>query len=128
MPAEPDVVERERAKAELGHKDGSRGIQPLDDGTIFCGNAIAVRLGTVSGGNAGGVEEILCSLRNSVERAAIFACCDFRVGLTRLFQRMLAGQGDDAAELWIELFQAVKINLRQALRGDLAAFNPAREL
>ena len=86
LATEPDVVEGERAEAELGEQDGAGGVQALDDGGVFCGNAIAKRLGAIGGGDSGGVEKIFSAPGNSVQRAAIFSCGDFGVGLFGLWK------------------------------------------
>ena len=81
LAAEPDVVERQRAEAELGDEHGARVVEALDDGGILIGDAVAERLGAVGGGDAGGVEKVFRAPGNSVQRAAIFSGGDFLVGL-----------------------------------------------
>ena len=95
---------------------------------FFRGNAVAIGLCAIGGGNARGVEQVLSAPWNAVQRAAIVACCDFRVGLACLLKRVVARQGDDAAELRIESFEAVQVNLGQPFGGELAALDPARKL
>src|SRR6185437_14585649 len=41
---------------------------------------------------------------------------------------VIGGEGDDAAERWIEALEAVEIDLREARGGDVALFDPAGEL
>jgi len=55
-----------------------------------------------------------------VEHAAILARGDFGVGLRRLAQGALFGQGDDAVEQGIIFFQPLDVKERQPGRGDLA--------
>ena len=50
------------------------------------------------------------------------------VGLLRLLQRQVARQRDDAMQLGIELLQPLQIDLGEALGGQLAGLDPAREL
>ena len=128
MSAEPNVVERESAEAELREENGAGGVEALDDGGVFLGNAIAERLRAIGGGNAGGVEKILAAPGNAVKRTAIFSGGDFCVGLFGLGEGEIAGEGDDAAELGIELLDAAQIDVREALGGEFALFDPAREL
>ena len=111
LPAEPDVVEGERAEAELGDQHGAGVVQALHDGGVFVGNAVAEGLGAVGGGDAGGVEQVLAAPGNAVQRAAIFSGGDFLVGLLRLCESEIAGEGDDAAQLGIELLDAVEIDV-----------------
>src|SRR5262249_48128219 len=55
LAAEPDIVEREGAEAEFRDHHRACGVEALDDGGIFFGNAVAERFGAVSGGDSGGV-------------------------------------------------------------------------
>src|ERR1051325_2279273 len=51
LTAKPNVVERERAEAELGDKYGTGAMEALDDGGILRGDAITERLGAVGCGD-----------------------------------------------------------------------------
>jgi len=103
-------------------------MEALDDGGIVLGNAVAERLGSVRGWNSGGVEKILAAPGDAVKRAAVLAGSDFFVGLFRLCEREIARESNDAAELGIELLDAAQVDLREALGGEFALFDPAREL
>ena len=87
LTAKPDVVERERAHAELGDQHRAGLVETLDHRGILLGDAVAERLSAVSRGNARGVEEIFCAPGNAVQRAAIVAGGDFRVGAAGLLER-----------------------------------------
>src|SRR5437762_386166 len=128
LTAKPNVVERERAEAELGDKNGAGVVETLDDGGVLRGDAIAERLRTVSGGDAGGVEKILAAPGDALERAAVFSSGDFGVGFFGLRKSKIAREGDDAAEFRIELLDAIEINVREALGREFALLDPAREL
>src|SRR6266404_9621601 len=73
LSAKPNIVEGERAEAELGDEHGARGVQALDDGRVVFRNAIAERLGAVGGADSGGVQKILAAPGDAVKRAAIFS-------------------------------------------------------
>ena len=92
------------------------------------GDAIAERLRAIGGRDAGGIEKILGAPRNAVQRPAILAGRDFRVGLFGLLERQVASQRDHAAQLGIELLQPLEIDLSQPLGGKLALLDPARKL
>ena len=82
LPAEPDVVERQRSQAELGHQHRSRFMQTLHDDGIFFGHAIAERLCAIGRSNSRRVEQILAAPRDAVQRSAIFARGNFFVRLS----------------------------------------------
>ncbi len=80
----------------------------------FCGHAIAIRLRAVGGGNAGGIEQVLRAPWNAVQRTTIFARGNLLVGLPRLLEGVVARERDDAAQLGIEAFEAMQIDLPSA--------------
>ena len=102
LAAEPNVVERQRAEAQLGNQHGSRVVQALHNYGILRGHAVAIWLGAVGGGNAGGVQQILGAPRYAMQWAAIVSGGNLAVGLLGLRQRQIAGERDDAAQLGIE--------------------------
>ena len=128
LPAEPNVVEGQSAEAEFGEKHGAGGVEAFYNGGVFFRNAIAEWFSAVGSGDVGGVEKILAAPGDAVKRAAIFTSGDFCVGLSGLGEREIAGEGDDAAELGIELLDAAQIDLCEALGGEFALFDPAGEL
>ena len=115
LSAKPNVVEGERAETELREEHGACGVKALHDGGVFFRNAIAERLGAVSSGDSGGVQKILAAPRDAVKRTAVFAGGDFFVGLLCLGEREIARERDDAAQLGIELLDALQIDLGEAL-------------
>ncbi len=127
LAAEPNVVQRQRAKAEFCEEHGAGVMQALDDGSVGGRNAIAEWFGAVGRANAGGIKQIFAAPRNAVERAAIFSGSDFGVCLLRLREGEVFCQRDDATELGIETLDSFPINLCQALGRKLARFDPAGE-
>ena len=109
LAAEPDIVERQRAQAQLRHQHRARIVQPLHHRGVLRGNAVAERLGAIGCRNAGGIHQVLRAPRNPVERAAILAGGDLLVGLPGLRQRQVAGQRDDAAQLGVEALQSFEV-------------------
>src|ERR1700751_6078758 len=77
LSAKPDVVERERAEAQLGDEHSAGGVKALYHSGVFAGDAIAERLGAVGGGDAGGIEQVFSSPGNAMQGAAIFSGGDF---------------------------------------------------
>ena len=65
-------------------------LQPAHDGGVCGRDAVPERLRAVRRRDAGGVEQILDAVRDAVQRAAILARGDFRVGLFRLRERRVA--------------------------------------
>ena len=55
-----------------------------------------------------------------MERTAIMAGGDLVVGLLGLCERVIVGEGDDAAECGVEALEAVEIDGGEALGGELA--------
>jgi hypothetical protein len=103
-------------------------VEALHNGGVVLGNAVAERLGAIRGGNASRVEKILGAPGDAVKRAAVFASGDFCVGLLRLGEGEIAREGDDAAKLGIELLDAAKVDLSEALGSEFALLDPTREL
>ena len=103
-------------------------MKTLNDGGVLRGDAIAERFGAVSGGDPGRVKKIFAAPGNAVERAAICSSGDFRVGFFRLREGEIARESDDAAELRVELFDAIKIDMREALGSESALLDPSRKL
>jgi hypothetical protein len=101
-------------------------MQTLHDDCSLRRHAIAIRFGAVGGGNAGGVQKILRAPRYAMQRAAIVSGGNLAVGLLGLRQSQVAGERDNAVQLGIEALQAVQIRAREALRRELARFDPAR--
>src|SRR6266704_1705071 len=90
--------------------------------------AVAEWLGAIVCRNSGSVEEILAAPGNAVKRPAVLAGGDFFVGPLRLREGEIARESDDAAQLRIELLDAAQVDLREALGGEFALLDPAREL
>ena len=128
LTAEPDVVQRQRAQAQLGHQHCARCIEPCCHGRVFLGYAIPVRLRAVGRRNPRRIKQVLRAPRNAVQRPAIMSCGNLCIGLPRLLERVLPRQRNHAVQLLVESLQAVEVNLRQPHGCDLPALNPARKL
>ena len=87
LPAEPDVVERQRAQAQFRDQDGAGVVEAPDDRGVGGRHAVPVRLRTIRRGDAGRVEQILDAIRDAMQRPAIASSGDFRVGFLRLRER-----------------------------------------
>jgi hypothetical protein len=72
LSAKPDVVQRQRAQAELGNQHRASIVQPRSHRGIFAGNAIAIWLGAVGRRNAGRIEQVFRAPGNAMQRSAIF--------------------------------------------------------
>jgi collagen type III alpha len=128
LAAEPDVVEGEGAEGELGDEDCASLIEAVDDGGVGGWDAVAEGLGAIGGGNAGGVEEVFGAPGDAVEGTAVVASGHFLIGAAGLLEGVVGGEGDDAVEPGVEAAEAVEVDLREALGGELAALDPAGEL
>ena len=128
LAAEPDVIERERAKAELCDQDRASVLQAFHHRGVGGRHAIPEWLGAPCGRDVGGVEQILHAKRNAVQRAAVLALRDLGVGLFCLGQGNVARERDDAMELLVELGDSCQVDICQALGAQLAMLDPAREL
>ncbi len=84
--------------------------------------------GAVGGGDVGGVEEVFCSPWDAVEGASVVASGDFSVGGFGLCECVVAGEGDDAVDLGIELLDALEVDVSEAGAGEFAGLDPAGEL
>ena len=128
LAAEPDVVQCERAEAELRDQHRAGVVETPHDRRIILRHAIAKRLGAPRRRDAGGVEQILHAVRNAVQWAAILACRDLGVGLLRLREREVLRQRDDAAQLAVVLRDAVEIDVGEPRRRELLLLDPSREM
>src|SRR5882757_10107989 len=99
-------------------------MKALRNSSIFFRDPVAIRLRPVSGGNAGGIEQVFCTPRDSMQRAAILASGDLLVCFFRLSQRQFAGERDHTMQLAVSLLQSLEIDLRQPLGGQLATLDP----
>jgi len=85
-------------------------------------------LGTVGGGDVGGVEEVFCAPGDAVEWAAVVSGGDFGIGCFGLCEGVVAGEGDDAVDLGIEALDAGEVDLGEAGAGEFAGLDPAGEM
>ena len=115
-------------KTQLGNQHRTRIVQPLNNDCVGGGNAIAKGLGAIGRGNACRVQKVFSAPWDAVQRPPIFPSGDFLIGSFGLSKRQVAGEGNDAAQLGIELLQPGKINLSKPLWTELALLNPKREL
>src|SRR5262249_3446178 len=127
LPAEPDIVERQRAEAKLGDKNGAGVVKALDDSGILGGDAAAKRLSAVRGRDAGCIEKIFSAPGYAVERAAVFSGGDFGVGLFSLREGEIAGESDDAAKFRVKLGDAIEVDMSEALGSELSLLDPTRK-
>ncbi len=127
LPAEPDVVQRESAQAELGQKDGSGVVEPLDDDGVGVRDPVPEGLGAPGRLDPLRVEEVLRSPRNSVERAAVLSRFDLRVRAAGLRQRQVFRQRDDALQLRIEPLDPLEVDPCQPLGAQGPSLDPARQ-
>src|SRR5580693_8351501 len=95
---------------------------------VRSGYAVSKRLGSISGGDAGSVQQIFAAPWDAVQRAAIFARRDFSIGLLRLRQRQVARQSDDAMQLRVKSLESLQIDVSKSLGSKLSSLNPSREL
>src|SRR5262245_11422454 len=103
-------------------------MEALDYRRILARYAVAVGLGAVSRRDTCGIEEIFGSPGNSVQRTAVSAGGDLTVGLPRLSQGELFGEGDDAAQSLVVVGDARQINSRQLLGSQPTRPQPLRQL
>ena len=127
LAAEPDVVERERAQAQLGDEDGAGLVQSANDRGVGSRHAVPEWLRSVGRRDARRVEQVLDAVRNAVKRATILPRRNFRVRLLRLRERHVLRERDDAAELRIELLDPAQVDVRQPLGGERLLLDPARQ-
>src|SRR5712692_3327103 len=103
-------------------------METLYDHRVLRRHAISERFCSVSGGDSGSVEKILCAPRDAMQRPAVFACSDLLIGLFGLRERQLARERDDAVQLLIELLQTLQVNAGEPPRSKLSLLDPARQL
>ncbi len=128
LPAEPDVVERQRAQTQLGDQHRARLVQAMHHRRVARRHAMPERLGAVGRRNASRVEQILHAERNAVQRPAIPSRGDFGVGLPGARERDVRRLRDDAAEPGVESIDPIEIDAGEAFGGQRLLLDPAREL
>lgn len=82
LAAEPNVVERQCAEAQLRDEHRACLIQTPDHGGVLGGHAVSEGLGAVGGSNTGGVEKVLAAPGDPVQGSAVFAGGDLLVRLS----------------------------------------------
>ena len=100
-------------------------METLDNHSIHPGYAVPEGFRTVGGWDSGSVEEILGTPWDAMKRPTVFSGSDFRVGPLGLCERELVCEGDDTAQLGIELSESLQIELGEAFRRELSLLNPA---
>jgi hypothetical protein len=91
-------------------------------------HAVAIEFGAPGGGDAFRVEQVLHAVGNAVQRSAVAAGGDLAVGLARLRQRVLGRQRDHARRRGRRRRDARQVDAGQALGGQRARLDPARQL
>ena len=124
LTAEPDIVEGECAKTELGDEHGTSVVKALDHDGVLRWDAVPERLCAVGGGNSRSVQQIFGAPGDAVKRAPVLASGDFGVGLFRQREREITRKGDDRAKFGIELFDPIEIDMRKALGSKFALLDP----
>ena len=71
--------------------------------------------------------KILPAPRDAMQRTAVVSGGDLAIGLLGLRKGQVPGERDDAVQLGIEALQAIQIQAREALRCELARFDPSRQ-
>src|ERR1700734_3012424 len=100
-------------------------MQSLHYDRIFLRDAILKRFRAVGCANPGGIEKILRSPGNAVQRSAVVAGSDLLVSFLGLCERQLTRQCNDAVQLRIEFLEPFPINTREPARRELSLFDPA---
>ena len=129
LAAEPDVVERECADAELGDEDGAGVVEAFDDGGVGGGDAIAEGLGAVGGGDVRRCRRGLLRPRgcrgggrdNGRRRfpcRLALACARARSRVRVMTQWSLGSKR----------CEAIEVDVGEAFGGELAGFDPAGEM
>src|SRR6266849_4989070 len=98
---------------ELRDENSPSLFQAFDHSGISVDDAIPERRSTPRGRITTLRNEVLCSPRDSVQRAAVTTRRDFLIGFSCLFECQSFGNGDRAFEHWVEFLQPVKIELGQ---------------
>ena len=128
LAAIPDVAIGERADTGLAqqHRTGCR--QAADDLGIRLRNAIGERLGTPAGGDAGGIQDVLGAVWDAVQRTEPGTRSEQVVRPPRLRERQRVRHRREAAQRRITPPDAVKIDLREPHRTELAAGDPCGQV
>src|SRR6185312_6010702 len=87
--AKPFVALRQRAQSEFGDKDRAGSVEPFDHGGVFINLLVFKSSCAPRGAISLNRQQVLCSPRQSMQRAAVLACRNFTVGLFGLRQRAL---------------------------------------
>ena len=128
LPAEPDVVERERAEAELRDQHRARLVQPArrrrrPSSARGCGTARRRRSSAMPAVSSRSLapQGMPCSgpryLPAAISASARRACGE----------REVAGERDDAPELRVEALEPLEVDAREPLGRQLARLDPARQ-
>jgi hypothetical protein len=99
--------------------DADGGVQAFAGEGIAGGDVVAKQLGHRGGADAGGVNNILEAVRDTVQRAARAVCGDLRVGGLRLMAGSVGCQGHATVTLTVEGTNPREIGVGQFHRGKL---------
>ena len=113
---------------QLAQQDGAGLGEALDDRRIVVGPEVLVDRHAGGGRNALGVAEVLHRDRHAVQRPAIGAAPDLGLGLARLLQREVGGDGGVALQPAVEFADALQHGLGQRDRRERAHLDAARDV
>ena len=124
----PWRVERRPAVRELGHRelaeeDAAGGVQSRRDRRVLARDIVDAYFRVPRGQDAGGVVQILEREWNAVQRPAVAAGRDLRLGRTRLAQGEIRRHGNERVQLRLERLDARELGAheldrRESTRGD----------
>jgi len=99
----------------------ARGLEKLDDVSVFSWNAIREQGTAASGFNAGRVDQILQADGNAVQWTTPVACANLRFRRACLSDGAVVHDGDEGIDCRIEPLDAVETRGREFDRRDLFA-------
>src|SRR5262249_7973876 len=102
-------------------------MKMFDDGSIVVEDLSGVRLGAPGGVDAFGGEEILCGVRDAVQRAAVMAPGDFLLCGFGLRHGEFRSEASVGVEARTELFGAVEEELGEVDRRKLFGLDASGE-
>jgi len=79
LSAEPDVIQRERAETQLCYEHRTGFMQALHNDRVFCGYSITERLSAISRRDSLGVDQVLGTPGDPMQRPSVLAYADFFV-------------------------------------------------
>ena len=125
---EARTADGELVRRELAQQHAAGLAQPRGGDAVLLRHHVQPQLGMAGRADAGGVVDVLQRIGDAVERPAVAARLQFRIGAAGIFQRAILGDQDEGVQRAVARGDACQRVARQRLGGDGAGAQQAAHL